>query len=807
MTINLYLLQKKMKRLSLLCFSYLFVHSIFAQTFNGTTGNIADDGSIVTFEANVAKLNSSVLDATYGLVEVCVDITHTWVSDLEMILVAPDGTQVTLSNQNGGDGDDYQNTCFNMEATIPIQGGNPPYTGQYIPEDDFADINNGQDGNGTWYLAFEDHYPGADAGVLLSWSISFGAGPPPPVQFESSNLPLVFIETNGQTINDDTQVISDFGIVDNGAGNRNYFTDPRNDFDGHAKIKYRGQSSLGFDKKGYSIELSNALGNDIEASLLGFPSEEDWILHGPYSDKTCIRNDLSMKVARELGWYSSRTKHVELFVNDDYQGLYVVMEKIKRGEGRLDIAKLNSDDIDGDQLTGGYILKIDKDDDGGWLSDYNIANSNDKLYIQHEYPKADDLEPEQLEYIKNYVREFEEALASSDFTNSLGKNYKEYINVGSFVDYFILSEISKNVDAYRLSTYFHKDKDSKGGKLTMGPYWDFNLAWFNADYCDADLSAGWIFEENCGQGNPFWWQRLIADPVFRNTLRCRWDELRGSILDVNYLNNYIDAKALELDESQMRNFERWPILGTYVWPNPFVPSTYQGEINNLKNWMQSRIDWMDFQINNFEGGEIQTTLNITSCGDYTSPSGAVYNTSGTYNDSVINAEGCDSTFIIYLEIQELDVSVTETDTDLIANATGVEYQWLDCNNNFQPLNGATTQGVYPFIDGLFAVQITDGDCVGVSECYPFFSVGTDDQDWAKDFVVAPNPTTGNISINLFENYNELNISIRNVMGQLISENKYENKSQIDLNITGANGMYLIEVVSENKTATFKVLKK
>ncbi len=800
-------------RLYLLFIGLLLTSLLKAQTFTGTGGPIADDGSFSTFPIFVVGLDPANLDNQNGLVQVCVNITHTWLDDLEIALIAPDGTMVVLSNRHGDDGDDYQNTCFSMSATVPIQNGTPPFTGQFLPDGNLSDVNNGQDGNGEWLLYLEDHYPFEDEGTLIGWSLSFGDAPDPPdppTIFESSNLPLVFFNTNGQAILENTQIVSQIGIVYNGPGERNFLDDPYNHYYGYGKVKFRGQSSLSFDKKSYSIETANAGGNEIDASLLGMPEEEDWVLHGPYSDKTHLRNDLTMKVARDMGWYSSRTRHVELIVNGEYMGLYVLMERIKKENGRVDIADLTLDDISGDQLTGGYILKIDKGDEGGWLSDYNLVGNVNKAYFQHVYPKEENITPEQLQYIKDYVGGFEDALSSPDFTNGVGKHYSEYADVGSFVDFFILNELGKNVDAYRLSTYFHKDKDSKNGKLTMGPFWDFNLAWFNADYCQGNNASGWMFAENCDSGIPFWWSRLFLDePNFREHLKCRWNELRGDILSESYLFDYIDAKALELDESQERNFEKWDILGTYVWPNPATPATYEEEINNLKNWISQRLNWMDAEIMNLPDGDIEVNWIVNACDSYTSPSGSVWTTSGTYSDMVENANGCDSVFTINLNIENVDVSVQETGSDLIANATDVEYQWLDCDDDFIPIPGATDQNIYPVINGNFAVQITDGNCVGVSDCYLFFSVNTQEHQWASEIGLHPNPTDGRVELDLtMSSQKELSFSVRNVLGELLWTERLNNQSRYEFDLDFPSGIYFIELENdENEKAVFKVLKK
>jgi len=418
--------------------------------------------------------------------------------------------------------------------------------------------------------------------------------------FTSSNLPLIIINTNGEEIIDEPKIPADISVIDNAPGLLNHLDDTPA-YVGIIGIELRGSSSQGFDKKSYGFETWDSLYNDMDTTMLGLPSEEDWVLHGPWADKAMLRNALSMKISREQGNYSSRTRFCEIFINDDYHGVYLLMEKIKRDDNRLDIAKLNPDEISGDDVTGGYIFKLDWGEDPGWYSNYNSIAGED-MYFEYVYPKAVNIVTEQANYIQAYVDSFEMALTDNDFTNSYGKRYDEYMDKSSFADMIILAELSKDVDGYKLSTFIHKDKTSKGGVLTAGPVWDFDIAWYNSDYCNGGEISGWIYnEQNCEDLDlmPFWWERMMEDTIFQNHLKCRWEEQRQTILDETYLLNYIDSMATVLDEAQQRNYERWDILDEYTWAHPVdPPGTYQGEINLVKQWIQDRLIWMD---NNLPG--------------------------------------------------------------------------------------------------------------------------------------------------------------------------------------------------------------
>ncbi|MFT6013486.1 MAG: hypothetical protein ACI860_001195 [Chitinophagales bacterium] len=418
--------------------------------------------------------------------------------------------------------------------------------------------------------------------------------------FNSSNLPIVNINTNGQNILDNTRIVADLGVIYNGGTSRNYTSDPFNNYNGKISIEYRGSSSQGFPKKSFSLETQDALGENNNVSILDMPIENDWVLYAPYSDKSLIRNVLTYQLGESLDRYAPRTQLCELLINNEYQGVYVFTEKVKRDDNRVDIAKLTVNDTIGDDLTGGYILKIDKSTNGfGFNWDSPIlppfttnANINFKLH----YPKENKELPVQSAYIENYVTAFENSLNGPDFTDSL-LGYRNFIDVSSFIDFFILNEVTRNVDGFRLSTYFYKDKDSKGGKLSLGPLWDFNLAFGNADYCQGSLTTGWgsDFNQNCSDTYtiPFWWNKLKTDTTYINELKCRWDSLRVHQMHTDSIFLSIDSLVVQLDESQERNFMKWSILDSYVWPNNYVGLSYENEITYLKNWIEDRVVWMD----------------------------------------------------------------------------------------------------------------------------------------------------------------------------------------------------------------------
>ena len=409
-------------------------------------------------------------------------------------------------------------------------------------------------------------------------------------------LPLMKIQTGNQNIVDEPKI----------PGSLQIFQEELLIEEHLIGIEIRGSSSQMFDKKSYGFETWDEMGEDLNASLGGFPEEEDWILYGPYSDKSLVRNVLIYELSNNMGQYASKTKFYELEINGVFQGIYVLMEKIKRDRNRVDISKIKVEDI-----TGGYIIKIDKPTgDGDWYdgnisftSQYDttgVLMGNSNINFLYEYPKADDVSEEQKKYIQDYIHLFETALISEDF-ESIENGYRQFIDLDSFIDFFILNEFSKNPDGFRLSTYLHKEK---GGKLKMGPIWDFNLAFGNVNYCDGDSPYGWAhrFNDICSGDTwqvPFWWNRFLDDPEYVSLLKERWAILRSEILS----SDTVSGRLRELQENLKgssaidKNFGKWLILGKYIWPNKFIGDSYDSEINYLEEWINERFDWLDQNIN------------------------------------------------------------------------------------------------------------------------------------------------------------------------------------------------------------------
>lgn len=338
-------------------------------------------------------------------------------------------------------------------------------------------------------------------------------------------------------------------------------------FDGPIGIKLRGNSSLGFNQKKYTIETRDEKGREVDVNLLGMPAHSKWVLLAPYNDISTMRDPLAFQLWRDMGHWGPRTVMVELTVDGEYRGIYILCEAIKRGTDRVNISKLKKSSTQGRDLTGGYLLRIDtfNEDDATFTSKLpgigeGIMSS--EVIWSCIYPKKSKLQPEQLAYIQNYVDTVEQVIQSDDYADPQ-RGYARYIDVPSFVDYFIHTELSLNADAYRRSAYFYKEKqqeDGSGGKLFAGPVWDYNYAYGNSNLANASNIESWCYEGGSNNPTPALWQRLLQDPAFRKAVKQRYEQLRKGLLSLDNLYAYIDRHAQLVSNATEHHFQTYPEL-------------------------------------------------------------------------------------------------------------------------------------------------------------------------------------------------------------------------------------------------------
>ena len=408
----------------------------------------------------------------------------------------------------------------------------------------------------------------------------------------SSNLPLMVLENFGAGwMSQSTYQPVFMGLFEPGTGRSALTAAP--DVATRAAIRIRGSSTAGRPKPSLNLELWNEADDDKNMSLLGMPSESDWVLWGPYNfDLALMRNPLIYELSNQVGRYAVRTRFVEVFLNTgggrvsaaDYWGVYALEEKISRDEDRVDVEKLFPEHDRDPGITGGYMLKIDRPDPGD--SGFYAAGQT-LLYV---YPKEVEIErPErdaQEQYIRNFFSQFGTALNGANYKDpELG--YARYVDVDSWVDHHLLNVLPCNVDAFRLSGYMFKRRSAK---LEMGPIWDFDRSMGSTDGRDANPNV-W---RGGGDGTDFfnypWWGRMFTDIDFFQRYIDRWQELRRDQFTVANVHSVIDGMADEVREAQVRDLAKW---GQY--PRSAYGGTYQGEVDHLKDWLAQRIAFMDSQ--------------------------------------------------------------------------------------------------------------------------------------------------------------------------------------------------------------------
>ena len=440
----------------------------------------------------------------------------------------------------------------------------------------------------------------------------------------SFNLPVLLIDTSGQKMSRSESITADLQIYDNETNTLN--DEPS--ITTKTNIKIRGNSSSKYPKKQFSLELINNKGEEKDISLLGMPSESEWVLNGPFLDKSLIRNYLALNTASKIMEYAPRAKFCEVIMiedksaelsEDNYRGVYILVEKIKRDDKRVDITKTLSNINE-----TSFILAKDRQKEGDIpVTSYGKETYQYSYGLNVVYPKKD-LTSEKYNYIMDEINKFERILYSDKF-NHPSEGYSKYIDVDTFVDYYIINEFFKNTDAGMLSTYVYKDYEDK---MKAGPVWDFNESLGNSQNED-----GKVYDPNgFTMIHKPWFDRLMMDINFANKVVERYKELRKTYLSDEYLIEFIDETVELLGDSTKRNFDRWPIeisnqakvfeeTGDTVYDkssdlNVYIKyleknkhllkntdgmaSSHEEEITLMKNFIVNRGKWMDSNIDSLK---------------------------------------------------------------------------------------------------------------------------------------------------------------------------------------------------------------
>lgn len=397
-----------------------------------------------------------------------------------------------------------------------------------------------------------------------------------------------------------------------------------------ATFKIRGSSTAGNPKYNWAVEFVDEDENNVDLPLLGMPTASQWVFHAPYNfDPSMFHNPLASDMSNEIGRYASRYRFAELYLNEsvstnskailapnNYFGFYNILEHIEIGPNRVNIDKLTAKDVNPPEVTGGYLLSVDRQ--VGTDPQFN-AGGQTMNYLDPRYPEISLPERDaQEKYINKFFNDYAKALGGANFTNPV-TGYTPYIDVGAAVDHHIIDVIGFNVDGLRLSGYFHKDRDLPGkpGQLVYGPVWDFDRAFGSTDGRD-DNPLVWKSQSGDGGTDFFnytWWDRMFKDPNFFQAWVDRYQELREGPYANVALFSLMDHLNDQVKESAPRDLAKWQ--------NGKRGGSQASELAYFKNWLGRRLGFMDGNFLdkpsvNFPAGQLTTGTKVTLSG----PAGA-----------------------------------------------------------------------------------------------------------------------------------------------------------------------------------------
>ncbi|MDB4050179.1 CotH kinase family protein [Flavobacteriaceae bacterium] len=384
-----------------------------------------------------------------------------------------------------------------------------------------------------------------------------------------TGLPILYIDTNGVAIDSKEDYVEGFASIVGGANYPDLL-------DTEMKIKGRGNSTWWqggiWGKKPYQIKFGD------KTEILNMPKDKKWVLLAELSDKSLIRNKIAREIANISRFdYVPQAEYLEVFINKEHVGAYLLGQKVEESKNRVNI---------GDN---GYLIEIDTDANGR-ISDDDVYFRSNEWSSRYEDGVFNIKEPsieydsDEFNLIKNHINDFETALFSNNFKDP-DSGYRSFIDIPSFVDWFIVNEISKNQDARSYSSiYFNY---IPGEKIKMGPVWDFDLAFGNVDYSNAENPDGFWIKEN------LWYKRMFEDPFFSDLIKSRFSYYDGNLSSIL---SKIDGFEDYISKSQKKNFEIWDILSKDVWPIPVKYDTHHEYVEYLKTWIDNRMSWLETRL-------------------------------------------------------------------------------------------------------------------------------------------------------------------------------------------------------------------
>ena len=638
-----------------------------------------------------------------------------------------------------------------------------------------------------------------------------------------SQLPIIKLTTLEAVINNEEKVPVRMQIIDNGIGQSNFADQTQFAYEGNILAEWQGFTSQVISpKKNYDFDLIDLSGNKIDASLLGLPAENDWLFKAEYVDNSLIRNTVSYALARKMGRYAPRTRQCEMFLDGTYIGVYTLTEKVKRDNNRVDIANLTLADTSGSDLSGGYIIEINRNGlSAGWNSVFPPIVPASPIEFKYVYPDEDEILPVQASYIKTHVDSFEHSLHSDSFLNPQW-TYRRWIDVSTFIDYQLMCELSLNVDSYQRSIYLYKEKDTDGGKLCIGPIWDFDRAFMGNPLSD------WLWDNPPPSfPYPFWWSKFNTDTLFMREMACRWTSLRNDVFKTSEVLALVDSSAsAHVSGSAQRNFSVWQTLEN---------TSYEEEIVRVKNFIIERFDWLDSALAQFNASlpDVSIPVDTVMCNfsiyeapfnpNYTydwmpGPNEPItcFTATGLYTLDVRDSLGCYAKFPMHVSLSIPDaifqVSPEEgaaTYTFTAENNKNGTYTWNFGDNSPEAIG---IEVIHTYADtGVFQVTLVATDSIG---CYSSFSqnvyvnfasAGAKNHAEPELMCAYPNPCESEITINIDLSLLGSNFLVLNAAGIVVLNGKL-NSTQTHINFRYLpNGVYLF-CVGEHLKHKIKLVK-
>jgi hypothetical protein len=407
------------------------------------------------------------------------------------------------------------------------------------------------------------------------------------------HLPVLRIAATGPIV-DGEKVDATLQIVEDYDGTPEGLAAAPLAFEGPIGIEIHGSSSTGYPKLGYRFECRDDDSTDGNCALVGLPEGSDWVLSAPYADKTYLRNALGYRLGRaaaaDRGAWEPSTRFVELFLDGQYVGIYVLVERVSQERARLDFPD-TTDPEDG-SVDGGFLVKVDQHRSAG----FDTARGTP---IDWSEPKSGEVTEAEAAYLLDWFDRAETALLADGWDDPT-TGYPAWLDVDGWVDHWLVNELANNIDAYRLSAYLWADGPPGQHLLHAGPLWDFDRAFGNVNYCYTWQTEGWVYDalDACGYAYqyPFWWERLREDPAFLDRLATRWAELRAGAFSDDALVAALAEMQAEVAEAERRDHARWPVVGVWVDPNWYVGATWQEDVDWLRDWTLARAAWMDAHV-------------------------------------------------------------------------------------------------------------------------------------------------------------------------------------------------------------------